>query len=294
MAKRHGITIEEGKIQFKMGIWQIFDPWTYGPLLGEQGYQRHPERRPLYIEYHFRRVANRLFRSLNRLYSQCREYDKFIEDGSISGQNPELCFEIPEEIGIAADSVVHYLNLFAEDLARIIPFVLSEDVPEYDQKDIRGTFFGKLTGDISPDEIYATQEVKKLFSDLKDNNNSWWSLALKPKYGVRQRLVHYTDLITCTASTKPGDSEMTPDFTLHRVGSSEESKPLEETLKALLTDLCSWLDDLEKLLLPILVQRLAQNDVQWSPFDELIHTIPLPIPCADRFDVSSFYMPECG
>lgn len=294
MPKRHGILIKTNKeIQFKVGIWGVFDPWTDGTLLGAQGYfGRHEEERPLYVELHFRRVINRLFRSLNGLYFQLRKYDKFTEDGFLDGPNPSLVFEIPEEIGIAVDSTVHYLNLFAEDLARIIPFVLEEHVPERDKVKLSGSLFSALKRDIISGEKTTTNEIKKLFQSL-EQDGSWWSLSLKHGYGIRQRLVHYTDLVTCGASVKSGDSKMTPYFTLHRIGTSEGSMPLEKTLKTLFFDLCNWLDDLDELLLPILVERLAENDVEWSPFDRGVSTIRLPVPCADRFDVSKFFMPEC-
>jgi len=302
MAKRHGILVETAnEIQFKVGIWRIFDPWTYGSLLRAQRYNgRHEEARPACIKYHFNVVINRLFISLNRLYFQLREFDKFVEDGALGGSNTSLVFEIPEEIGIAADSVVHYLNLFAEDLARIIPFVLEEHVLEVDQKKLPPSLFNDLKQRILNDKMTTTKEIKDLFVSLEQNDNSWWSLSLKRGRGIRQRLVHYPDLIVCSASTKSGDSKMTSNFTLcsidvskDGVDTSEKNMPFEGTLKTLFYDLCNWLDDLEGLLLPILIERLAKKKVQWSPFDERVPTIRLLIPCADRFDVSKFFMPEC-
>jgi hypothetical protein len=64
---------------------------------------------------------------LARLYQRVREWDHFLAAGGLASPQPQLALEIPEEGGIAADSVFHYLNLFMDDVARIIPLVLAAD-----------------------------------------------------------------------------------------------------------------------------------------------------------------------
>ncbi len=137
MPSRHG-AILQGKDgpQCKLGIQQIFDPWIAPELLLAQGHNiRHPEGRPLDIHLHFRRVVIRLLLSLGRFYQGARQYDQFLEAGALAGPNPGLVFEIPEAAGIAADSIFHYLTLFIDDLARMIPFVLIEDGDERQEPD---------------------------------------------------------------------------------------------------------------------------------------------------------------
>ncbi len=130
MPRRHGVLFSgEESPRCRFGIWQVFDPWVDPCLLWRQGHASTPISRPLTIEFHFRRVVQRLVRSLGRLYQSVREWDRFLEAGAIAGPNPALVFEIPEEAGIAADSVFHYLNLFIDDLARIVPFVVMGRTP---------------------------------------------------------------------------------------------------------------------------------------------------------------------
>ena len=95
-----------------------------------QGYNVPEITRPLTIEFHFRRVVHRLIRSLGRLYRHFREWDRFIKEGGLASGHPELVFEIPEEAGIAADSVFHYLNLFiglTESLPQEVTLIEKED-----------------------------------------------------------------------------------------------------------------------------------------------------------------------
>ncbi len=250
---------------------------------------RHPEDRPLQIEYHFRRVVIRLVRSLGRLYQYARQYDRFLEAGGLAGPDPVLVFEIPEEAGIAADSVFHYLTLFIDDLARIIPFVLIEDGDEHKEPD----GFAELRKQLIEGRLQASQTVIDLFVAL-DQDNSWWSLGFKRGIGMRQRLTHYTDLVYFHGSTKAGDTKMTSDISLITIGGPVRVVDLESTLENLLTRLCERLDQLDKALLTQLSERLATRGVHWKPFDEPIPAEKLPEPDDARLDAPHYlYLPVC-
>ena len=281
MPNRHGALVrsKDGP-QCRLGIWQVFDPWVHPNLLVMQGHNiRHPEDRPLQIEYHFRRVVVRLVRSLGRLYQYARQYDRFLEAGGLFGPDPVLVFEIPEEAGIAADSVFHYLTLFIDDLARIIPFVLIEDGDEHKEPD----GFGELKNQLIEERLQASQTVIDLFVAL-DQDNSWWSLGFKRGIGMRQRLTHYTDLLYFRGS----------GISLITIGGPSRVVDFETALQNLLTGLCEWLDQLAQVLLTQLSERLARQGVHWKPFDEPIPAVPLPEPDDARLDAPYYlYLPVC-
>jgi hypothetical protein len=148
-------------------------------------------------------------RSLGRLYQRAREWDRFLEADGIAGPHPELAFEIPEEAGIAADSVLHYLNLFIDDLARIVPFALAEDGLEPKEPD----GFSALKQMLVNGQLPASRALSKLFTEL-NCETSWWSQGFKRGSGMRQRLTHYTDLVIFAGSTKLGDVKMSADVSL--------------------------------------------------------------------------------
>lgn len=290
--QRHGALLSAiDEPLLRLGIKRVFDPWIDPNLLVEQGYNvSHPERRPLAIEYHFRRVAMRLVISLGRFYQQARNYDKFLESGGIAGPHPERVFNIPEEAGIAADSVFHYLNLFIDDVARIIPFVLAEEGNKPIKVEGFGDFRDKI---INKKTISAPQPLFDLFDNLKQEG-SWHSLGFKRGVGMRQRLTHYTSLVSFSASTKAGDTNMTADISLISIGDPTSKTDFESTLQIFLTNLCEWLDQLDQVLLSHLSEKLARKDIIWNPLNEPIPDQRLP-DCGDiRPDASHYlYLPVC-
>ena len=292
MPKRHCALVESNDgPQCKLGIWQVFHPWTEPHLLVLQGYNiRHSEKRPHLIEHHFRQVVYRLVRSLGRLHQHTREYNRFLEAGALAGPNPVLAFEIPEEAGIAADSVFHYLTLFIDDLARIIPYVLTEEGNEPVEPD----GFSGLKKKILEGHLPASRTVRDLFAAL-DHDKSWWSLGFKRGKGMRQRLTHYTDLVYFRGSTKPGDTNMTSDISLITIGGPVHEVNFESALQNLLTGLCEWLDQIDRALLSRLSEKLAKKGVLWKPFDEPIPAVKLPALDGARLDASHYlYLPVCN
>ncbi len=274
----------------RLGIWRVFDPWVDPRLLVLQGHNFPPLTRPLRIEFHFRRVVRRLIRSLGRLYQSVREWDRFLEEGGLASPHPELAFEIPEEAGIAADSVFHYLNLFVDDLARIIPFVYATE--ESKPKEPDG--FSKLKKMLVRGDFPAPQAVKDLFAEL-DREASWWSLGFKPAVGMRQRLTHYTDLVYFSGKTKQGDTKITGDVSLITIGGPIRVADFEKELEMLLTNFCEWLDRLDTEILTHLSASLARKGISWIPFAEPCPALVLPKPDEARLDASHYlYLPVCS
>ena len=255
-----------------------------------QGHSRPAITRPLTIEFHFRRVVQRLLRSLSRLYQHVREWDRFLEGGGLASTRPELVFEIPEEAGIAADSVFHYLNLLIDDVARVIPFVLAEEGP--DPKEPDG--FSTLKKMLANGELTASLALSELFAEL-DRDSSWWSIGFKRGVGMRQRLTHYTDLVIFHGRTKPGDTKMSGDVSLTTVGGPVRVAEFETALEELFADFCEWLDRLDHELLTHLSGRLARKGVSWNPYAEPCPAIALRELDEVRPDVSHFlYLPVCS
>lgn len=291
MIKRHSVLLNgTSQAQWRLGIWQIFDPWVNPHLQKLQGNIVPKMMRPLAIEFHFRRVVRRLVLSLARLDQQVREWNHFLEEGGITNAHPELVFDIPEEGGIAADSVFYYLNLFIDDLARVIPHILAHDGTE--AKELDG--FCMLKGMLANGEVQAPAALLELFAEL-GCNDSWWSHGFKRGAGVRQRLTHYTDMVYFHGSTKPGDSKMTGDVSLISVGGQVHAPEFEHGLQELFSKLCEWLDRLDILLLRHLSEKLAAKGVTWDPFSDGCPAVALPAQEKIRLDASHYlYLPVSG
>jgi hypothetical protein len=272
-----------------LGVWQIFDPWVDPHLQMLQGYAVPKITRPLTIEFHFRRVVQRLVRSLARLYQQITEWDHFLEAGGIAGAHPELTFDIPEDGGIAADSVFHYLNLFIDDLARVVPLVLAYDGTEAKEPD----GFGTLKRMVNDGDISTSSLLRELFAELDREDSSWFH-SFQRGAGIRQRLTHYTDLVYFQGRTTPGDTRMTGDVSLISVGGPVHALDFEGALQGLFAKLCDWLERLDQILLRHLSEKLAAKGVSWNPFSGKCPSIALPPQDGVRLDPSHYlYLPVC-
>lgn len=291
MPRRHGVLLSEAdQPRWRLGIWQVFDPWIDPHVQALQGYTVPAITRPLTIEFHFRRVVQRLVRSLARLYHRVREWDQFLEEGGLASPRPELVFDIPEEGGIAADSVFHYLNLFIDDLARVIPHVLAYDGAEAKEPDGFATLKRMLTNE----EIPASPWLRELFAEL-DHEDSWWFHGFKWGIGIRQRLTHYTDLVYFRGGTKPGEARMSGDVSLISVGGPIHLADFEDALQELFSGLCEWLDRLDQPLLRHLSERLAAKGVSWSPLSDQCPAAALPKQEGVRLDAAHYlYLPVCS
>lgn len=289
--KRHGVLLSAtSQPVWRLGIWQIFDPWVNSHLQMLQGNIVPKITRPLTIEFHFRRVVQRLVLSLARLDQQVREWDYFLEEGGLTGAHPELVFDIPEEGGIAADSVFYYLNLFIDDLARVVPLILSEDGTRAKEPDRFNTLIKMLKNK----KVQVPAALRELFAEL-ESGDSWWTHGFKGGAGIRQRLTHYTDVVYFHGSTKSGDSRMTGDVSLISVGGPIHIPEFERALQELFGKLCEWLDRLDMLLLRHLSEKLTAKGISWDPFSDECPAIPLPPQVAIRLDASHYlYLPVSG
>ena len=228
-------------------------------------------------------------RSLGRLDHQCREWDDFLATGGLGGPRVHLTFEIPEEAGIAADSVLHYLNLCIDDLARIVHFVVTDGAAPQAEPDRFSVLVGMFEQNRLPG---VTDQLERLFTGLRQDT-SWWAVGFRHGVGMRQRLTHYTDLLVFSGRTKPGDAVMTADVALAAIGERNVVPEFGLALRQLLAGLCEWLDALTLELLAILSQRLAAKGVTWDPFDEKCSVIELTETGEPRNGTDYLYLPIC-
>lgn len=286
--KRHSVLFNStSQPRWRLGIWRIFDPWVNPHLQALQGNIVPKMTRPLTIEFHFRRVVQRLVRSLARLDQRVREWNHFLEAGGIASAHPELVFDIPEEGGIAADSVFYYLNLFIDDLARVVPLILAHDGINAKEPD----GFYTLMKWLKNGTVKAPAPLRELFDEL-NSVDSWWNHGFKGGAGIRQRLTHFTDVVYFHGSTKPGDSRMTGDVSLVSVGGPVHVPELERGLQELFGKLCEWLDQLDLILLRHLSEKLAAKGVSWGPFSDECPAVALPPQEGVRLDASHYlYLP---
>ena len=288
MAKRHGVLLRAAsRPQWRLGIWQIFDPWVNPHLQLLQGYNVPKITRPVIIEFHFRHVVRRLVHSLAQFDQRVHEWDNFLEAGGIAGAHPELVFDIPEVGGIAADNVFHYLNLFIDDLARVVPLILKNDETRTKEPD----GFSTLMKMLKNGKVQAPAPLCELFAEL-DSSDSWWAHGFKGGSGIRQRLTHYTDMVYFQGSTKPGESRMTSDVSLISVGGQIHIPEFERDLEELFGKLCEWLERLDLLLLRHLSEKLAAKGVSWDPSSGECPAVALPPQEGVRLDASHYlYLP---
>lgn len=291
MARRHAVLVSDAnEPRWNLGIWQVFDPWVDPHLQALQGHTVPALTRPLTIEFHFRRVVQRLVRSLARLYQRVREWDHFLEAGGLASPRPELAFEVPEEGGIAADSVFHYLNLFIDDLARVIPLILAADETEAKEPD----GFSALKRMLNDGEVPVSPSLRELFTEL-DSDDSWWCQGFKRGAGIRQRLTHYTDLVYFRGTSKPGETRMSGDISLISVGGPTHVADFEGGLQELFSKLCDWLDRLDQPLLLHLSMKLAAKGVSWDPISGECPAVGLPRPEGVPVDAAHYlYLPVFG
>lgn len=212
----------------------------------------------MFIEYHFRQTLYRLVHSLELFQQHTRSWSNFLESGGLAGPNPALTFTIPMEAGIAADSLFHYLNLFIDDIARVIPFVLFK-TPSDAQVDGLSTLKKKIL----TNKISVSSRLRELFEEL-DQETSWYHAGFQRGKGIRQRLVHYTDIIFFSGGPGKDHDKMVPEISLAAVGEKIVVGNFEESLRKLLGGLCEWLDQIEEVLIEQLSKRMAEEKIAWS------------------------------
>jgi hypothetical protein len=290
MPKRHGLfRWENGSPEsphwkypcFLVGIHQFF--------YGNRSFLKTQEEevRLGVIAYHFRGVLDRLLHSLDMLQRSMAEYSGYFEQFLEQGGG-EWLGATGLNASIQAEGVFSYLNMLIDDIARLVPLVFNKG----------GVTVQVFSGD--PKEALLPQrdqfpEIEPLLN-LLDDQNSWWHLAFKRKQGIRQRIVHYPDLVLFHGSQRQGEErvEMCASLSSPDGGSRID---YFDTLRRILEGFCNWLDQLEEALIKKVQSRSLAEGLAWAPLGycpRVLLPIEKPIDSPREISDKDFlYIPVC-
>lgn len=269
-----------------MGIFSVLEELRASPLrqiYPQAGTAPSPIQQ---TELHSRHVSDSLLHSLDVFQSRLDELKKWYNAKGFAGPRPFLGTLLQLEAGIAASSIFHFLNLFLDDVARIVLLVLR----------LRPHIsFGKLVNKVGKGKIRTPRGLKHVFDELRDQN-SWWNVGFKFGEGIRQRLVHYTDMVTITASRRPERTRFRTTTFLYAMDRSVPTRDLEAEISRILLGLCEWLDRVEGALKDMLADEARKKGIQWNPRKDCPRfRIPVEITTKWRKipDKNFLYLPKC-
>lgn len=185
---------------------------------------------------HFETVTNKLLHSLHT-FQQC-----------MIGLNIHLASDRSEQVserarlemdaGIAGDSVFFYLGIFLDDLAKAVLYTHLIE-PENGLES-----FGDLKREVPKNNRFAS--LRPLFDELA-KPLSWYDCVLTRGRGIRQRLVHYHDIILFAGTRKADDD---PWEAVAYLSNAHLDVPanIVELFKTVFSGLFDWLDRLEPRL----------------------------------------------
>jgi hypothetical protein len=267
---------------FLIGISDIFNAVAYTDLIPDAGVKKQAQA----LEYHFRRVPGRLAHSLDVFQRNVFELEASFNNSLGPLADLYIGQALDVKAGIAAESVMSYINMFVDDVGRLIPFV-------FDVGRVRPIeTFGELRNLITEGHYPA---VKPLFKEL-DVSNSWWKLALKRGIGARQRLVHYTDVIDFTGVKGDGEEEYRIQCTIWDPITGGQRIDFIKNLRSILEGLCDWLDRLEQVLGAHVTSRARTSGTIWHPSPVCPRAlVPIELPLGTRDIPEDFmYLPLCN
>jgi hypothetical protein len=275
--RNHGlITLDNGLPAFRFGIMSVFGSLALPPFVFSSGKKVRSQVRSYWVPSEAFQalnlhVGNTLHRLLHSLDVFQRKMATIGEDFTEGCTNPD---GVNEQLyaAIAADSILYYLNILVDDLARMIPSVIFDNKHQRDRKD-----FYDLKKDIKrkinrPE--YAP--IRPLFLML-DDPLSWWSLGFQPETGMRQRIVHFLDFVTIQGSQNEGESNVTSRAYLINFLDMKSTIPFEKRLRHGLRGLCDWLDQLEQPLWDRLSERARMMGKADFARPKQIYQVRLPV-----------------
>ncbi len=242
---------------FLVGIQQFF----YGNLSFLKN--SNDSLRLTAITMHFNGVLDRLLHSLDMLQCCMSEYADFYEQGGVGegrsfrGTDLNAC--------IYAESIYSYFNMLTDDLARLVPLIFAKD--------------GVIVQEFSGGTKSGLLQQKRHFPEIEpllniDNEHSWWHLAFKREKGVRQRIIHYPDLVWFSGTQRQGESVK---MEAH-ISNPERRSTIDYfvTLRRILTNFCNWLDGFEDVLIQKVQSRSIAEGFVWAPL-EICPKVHLPV-----------------
>ncbi len=295
MPKRHGSFRPEEKspIFFLFGITSILAELRASTL--RTIYPQPHRKGPSAIqetEFHLQYVARSLVHSLDVFQRRLGELTRWYNTRGFSAPKTFLCTFFQLEASIAASSIFHFLSLLTDDVAKTILLALGVTPTPDNVDDIS---FGALVRKVERGRIGLPLGLRRVFSELNDQN-SWWNLGFEYGKGIRQRLVHYTDVIQITASRESTAKRFRTTVFLHAVSGRVPVRNFEAEIAKILRSLCDWLDKVERALNDELTKRACAEGIQWSPRRDCPR-IPIPVEVTTKWRViprvNFLYLPMC-
>ena len=248
MPVRHGCfrVKKDGPLVLNFGILSVF----LGVLHPRSISSRTTQERTQSLHFHFSEAIRRLAFCLDVFQQGVRQREE------IYALPLQEWGNYPDQImlAIAADSIAHYINICFDDVWRVVPLVFDPNAP--DDPDSWGAFTKLLTiGKFAP--------VKKMFDELK-NPGTWWHSMLMYGTGIRQRLVHYTDMFSVQGSRGPNDERIRVETFVWKQDSSGHAIEFVAALRNALKGFCDWLERLEVILVNELSAQCATQGVTWT------------------------------
>jgi hypothetical protein len=276
MPRNHGlITLDNGLPAFRFGIMSVFDSLALPPFIFSTGKIVTSQVSSFWLpsedfqafDVHVGHTLRRLLHSLDVFQRKMATIGEYFTEGSTpDGINEQLY------AAIAADSILHYLNILVDDLAKMIPPVIFDNERQRDRKD----FFQlkkAIKKDINRPE-YTT--IRPLFLML-DDPLSWWSLGFQPDTGMRQRIVHFPDFVSIQGQQDKGESNVTSRAYVMNLLDMKSTIPFEKRLRDVLRGLCDWLDQLERPLWDRLSERARMTGKADFARPKEIYQVRLPV-----------------
>ena len=301
MPKRHGIyqTPQQPPV-FRYGVVRLFESLrafvATGKFTGKDGPAeiKRPELPQVaQLRSHFIETTSRLLHSLDELQQaagelrQCWEglqYAQSLSAGRAAGMRA----------AVAAEGAIHYLNVFLDDIARLVPFLLECDLGVYawdsPKESKRIDSFSRA---VAKRDEPPFAPVKELFAAL-DKEGSWWKRGFGRGVGLRQRVVHYPDLLSFQGAGTAGSFEVQAYLISPFI--KQGAVDFIGGLREVLHGMCEWLDEAEAMLVEQAQQRARAGGTEWSP----PASVPsLLLPVAPRTlnvalpPVDYLYLPMC-
>jgi hypothetical protein len=183
--------------------------------------------------------------------------------------------------------------MLIDDIARLVPLVF----------DNRRVTVEAFSGPKNVALLPQRRQFPEIEPLLKlDDEHSWWHMAFKRGEGVRQRIIHFPDLVTFQGERPQGDERVAMVAYLY---SPEGRTNIDflDSLRCILAGFCNWLDGFEEALIEKVQSRSQREGFSWSqdayreplgscfrvhlPVDKPFH-LPRDIP-----DRDFLYLPVC-
>ncbi|MFL5245111.1 MAG: hypothetical protein ACJ8FY_23660 [Gemmataceae bacterium] len=298
MPLRHGLYRTDDKVQKKMsnvphclfGLKTVFEAVAFRPPFKSRNlstsYLGSPEERSTGIARHFSIVLDRLLHSLDIIQRTiAKRQDNFDHEGT--DWTPWIQTEI------AADSVLTYLGILVDDIGKLVPLVFDNERLNNKGEPILDSF-SKLKDEVINQSFFTP--LLTLFQEL-DRAQSWWKLGIERRQGIRQRLVHYSDLVNFQVEKADQEKNWRVKGYLVEASNGVAKVDFLEALRRVLHGLFDWLDRLEQALTNQLISRSQAENVAWSPSKECpLVWLPIEKPFKEKKipDSNFLYLPVCS